>query len=73
VDKIKYKPKRKAITVHGFRATFRTWGANQNYDDKALEACLGHIEGNEYQRSDRLKTRRDIMEKWSQYVEECKA
>ena len=60
-------------TPHGFRTSFRTWGAEneiETYD--VLEMCLAHYPGNEveraYQRSDQLARRRVVMQAWADYV-----
>ena len=58
--------------AHGFRASFRSWAAEVGADREVAEAALGHIvrgvEGS-YQRSDLLSRRRELMERWSDYVE----
>lgn len=58
---------------HGFRAIFRTWAeeeANAEYEVK--ETVLGHAVDTgvvgAYQRSDRLKKRRTLLNKWANYV-----
>jgi integrase len=60
-------------TVHGFRATFRTWAAEQtSYPREIIEQCLAHATGTavelSYQRSDVLEKRRQLMEAWSTFV-----
>ena len=58
---------------HGFRASFRTWVEEQtDMPFEVKESCLGHkvdtgIVG-AYQRSDRLDKRRELMEKWANFV-----
>jgi integrase len=60
------------ITTHGFRTTFRTWGAKQKYPDHLLERCLSHVVGSEaqraYDRDDYLDERREIMDAWAERV-----
>jgi len=61
-------------TVHGFRSSFRVWGAEQtNYPREVLEAALAHVLGDEteaaYMRSDLFLKRRRLMEEWSRYCE----
>jgi integrase len=61
-------------TVHGFRSSFRVWGAEQtNYPREVLEAALAHVIGDEteaaYMRSDLFLKRRRLMEEWSRYCE----
>tara|TARA_R110002072_G_scaffold67279_1_gene165362 strand:- start:487 stop:1731 length:1245 start_codon:yes stop_codon:yes gene_type:complete len=59
-------------TVHGMRATFRTWGEEETeYPDAILEMALAHkIEDAvkaSYQRGDLLKKRRALMDDWARY------
>lgn len=62
------------IVPHGFRSTFRTWGAEQTaYPREVIEKCLahdvrGHVE-RAYQRSEHIDARRRLLEDWAQYVE----
>lgn len=61
------------VTVHGFRATFRTWCAEcTDVSDRVAEASLAHVDRNEmqgrYQRSDLLDKRRQLMQTWSEYL-----
>jgi integrase len=60
------------LTVHGFRATFRTWADDcTNYPDNVKEMALAHAVGNEtkkaYARSDLLEKRRRLMDAWADY------
>jgi integrase len=60
-------------TIHGFRATFRTWAAEQtSYPREVIEAALAHTTGSAvemaYQRSDMIEKRRQLMEQWSTFV-----
>jgi len=59
----------KGITVHGWRATFRTWCAEcTNYPREIGEAALGHHdEEMGYQRGPLLEKRRRLMEEWSRF------
>jgi integrase len=62
-----------AVTTHGFRATFRTWAAEQtSYPREIIEMCLAHATGTvvelSYQRSDVLEKRRQLMEQWGAFV-----
>ena len=58
--------------VHGLRSSFRSWCAEQNIPREIAEAALGHATGNAteqaYQRSDLYQARREIMEKWAEYL-----
>lgn len=63
------------ISVHGFRSTFRVWGAETTSTPSAvLELALNHINPNTveaaYQRSNLFERRRELMNIWGNY---CKA
>ena len=64
-------PGRYAVT-HGFRSTFRTWGAEQGFREDYLEACLAHVERNavvaSYKRTDVFEARRGIMDAFTNYA-----
>jgi integrase len=55
--------------VHGFRASFRTWAAENGHPRTVAEMALGHVVGSQveraYQRSDVLDRRRALMKAWS--------
>jgi len=60
------------ITVHGFRSSFRVWGAETTSTPSAvLELALAHVNQNEveaaYQRSDLFERRRELMTAWGNY------
>ncbi len=60
------------ISVHGFRSSFRVWGAETTSTPSAvLELALAHVNQNEveaaYQRSDLFERRRDLMATWGNY------
>jgi integrase len=62
------------ITVHGFRATFRTWAAEQtNFPREVAEAALAHVLADEteaaYQRGDLFDKRLKLMEAWAGHCE----
>jgi len=64
--------KRPGITIHGFRATFRTWCAEKtNVPRQVAEAALAHVIENKveaaYQRSDLFERRRRLMNSWAQF------
>ena len=66
------------VTVHGFRASFRTWTLEQTDAPWAVaEAALAHTLGGQevqaYLRGDQFERRRVLMEDWSQYVANAKA
>ncbi len=59
-------------TVHGFRATFRTWGEEETeYPEPILEMALAHKIDDAvkaaYQRGDLLKKRRALLDDWAVY------
>ena len=61
-----------AVTVHGFRSTFRDWaGEATSFPREIAEAALAHRVGNAteraYRRGDALEKRRKLMEDWATY------
>jgi integrase len=57
-------------TVHGMRAAFRSWAADQGVEFSVAEAALAHTTGGNvaaYQRSDLLARRRPVMEAWANH------
>jgi integrase len=61
------------VTVHGFRATFRTWAAETtDFPPDVCEAALAHVIKDKvhaaYQRGDLFKKRRELMAAWATYV-----
>ena len=61
------------VTIHGFRASFRTWAAESTaFPREVIEAALAHVIGDKaeqaYQRSDVVEKRRQLMEAWSTFV-----
>jgi integrase len=64
---------RSDLTVHGFRATFRTWAAETtSFPHDVIEAALAHVIEDKtqaaYQRGDLLQKRARLMEAWSKFV-----
>lgn len=62
-------------TAHGFRATFRTWIADQTrYSHEVAEAALAHTIGDKvvvaYQRGDLFEKRRNLMDDWATFLEQ---
>jgi integrase len=60
-------------TIHGMRATFRTWAADKtSYPSEIAEACLAHKVGSalvrSYQRGTFMERRRALMGEWGTYV-----
>ena len=69
---------RPGVTVHGFRATFRTWCAVEtNVQREVCEQALARVVGNEtervYLRDSLLNKRRSLMEAWAAYCENPEA
>jgi integrase len=66
--------KLEAVTVHGFRSSFRDWvyEATGHPGDLA-EAALAHVAGSAveraYRRGDALDRRRALMQDWARYLE----
>jgi integrase len=62
------------ITVHGFRATFKTWASEKtNYQREVVEAALAHASGDKleaaYQRGEFLQKRTRLMCDWGAFCE----
>ena len=60
------------LTVHGFRATFKTWASERtSFQNEIVEAALAHIIGDKveqaYRRGDMFEKRRRLMQAWSDY------
>jgi integrase len=61
------------LTVHGFRATFRTWAAERTmFPREVAEAALAHVVGDDteraYQRGDLFLKRHALMDEWGQFL-----
>jgi integrase len=61
-----------AITLHGFRSTFRVWaGEETHYPREVVEAALAHTIKDRaeaaYARTDLLERRRPLMEEWARF------
>jgi integrase len=66
-----------AGTVHGFRASFRTWTQEQtDVSEEVAEAALAHVEKNKtvaaYARSDLFEKRKSLMEAWATFLNQAK-
>jgi integrase len=59
-------------TVHGMRASARSWMADQGLQFEIAEAALAHTAGSAvvqaYQRSSMLERRRPVLSMWANYV-----
>jgi integrase len=67
-----------AVTVHGFRSSFRDWAAEcTNFTNEVCEAALAHVIKNKaeaaYRRGDLFDKRRKLMEAWAVYCATPKA
>jgi integrase len=60
----------RAVTVHGFRSSFKEWSIAAGMPDHLSEMALAHAERKKtraaYARLDHLETRRAMMEKWAE-------
>lgn len=61
------------FTMHGFRASFRTWASEETqYPHEMLEFALAHVISDQtvraYARSDMLEKRRELMDSWANYI-----
>jgi len=59
-------------TTHGFRSTFRDWGAEErDYPNELLEVAIGHKVANRveaaYRRGDMLAKRHELMRDWERF------
>lgn len=63
------------FTVHGFRASFRTWAAEQmpTIPEAVAEAALAHLVPDQvvraYQRAKFMEMRRKLLDAWGDYAE----
>jgi integrase len=61
-------------TVHGFRATFRTWADEEmEFSNQAVEFCLAHVPGGDeaekaYRRRSMFAKRKQIMDAWAAFA-----
>ena len=57
---------------HGMRSSFRDWCSETGVRREVAEAALAHVVKNKveaaYARSDLLERRREVMERWSEYL-----
>lgn len=63
------------LVPHGIRAVGRSWMFDNKVPFEVAELCLAHSVGSStvqaYVRSDRLEERREVMQRWCNYVELC--
>jgi integrase len=61
------------ITVHGFRATFKTWSLDHDRPKDLVEIALAHKSGDEvaerYTRTDLLAQRRRLADDWARHCD----
>jgi integrase len=60
------------LTVHGFRATFKTWASERtSFQNEIVEASLAHVTGGKveqaYMRGDMFEKRRRLMQQWATF------
>jgi integrase len=60
------------LTVHGFRATFKTWASERtSLQNEIVEAALAHVIGGKveqaYRRGDMFDKRRRLMQQWDTF------
>jgi len=59
-------------TIHGFRASLRSWAREAGYPTDVAETQLGHLDKNRtqaaYMRSDLLEERAEMMAEWGSYI-----
>ncbi len=65
--------KRRDLTAHGFRSTFRDWAAETtSYPREVAELALAHAIGDKveaaYRRGDLLEKRRNLMNDWAEFA-----
>lgn len=63
----------KALTVHGFRTTFRTWAQEEtDFEEEIVEHCLHHITGDDaekaYKRGEALRKRRTVIQAFADFA-----
>ena len=67
------------VTVHGFRATFRTWADEETeFSNQAVEFCIAHVPGGDeaekaYRRRSMFAKRKQIMDAWASFATETPA
>jgi len=62
-----------ALTVHGFRTTFRTWAQEEtDFEEEIVEHCLHHITGDDaekaYKRGEALRKRRVVIQAFANFA-----
>jgi integrase len=67
-----------AVTVHGFRSSFRDWAGNEtSFPRELAEHALAHVIGDKaeqaYRRGDALEKRRALMAAWSAHCEPARS
>lgn len=56
-------------SVHGFRASWKTWCAESGIPNDVSEKALSHVDGDPYNRSDLIDMRSGAMQRWGYYLE----
>jgi integrase len=68
----------RAASVHGFRATFKTWASERtSFQNEIVEASLAHTIGGKveqaYRRGDMFEKRRRLMGAWADFLSKAPA
>jgi hypothetical protein len=59
-------------SIHGWRASFRSWAADHSVEFELAEMALAHKAGSiveAYQRSAMVERRRPVMRAWAEFLE----
>jgi hypothetical protein len=57
-----------AFSVHGFRSTLETWASENGYRKDLMSALTGYFNKTEYNRSEFLKDKYEILKRYSHYL-----
>lgn len=72
IERMGYKDRQ---TAHGLRSLASTTLNEQGFDPDVIEAALAHVDKNSvraaYNRAEYIERRRDMMEWWSNYINQC--
>ncbi len=63
-----FADKHGAFSVHGFRSTLETWASENGYRKDLVSALTGHFNKTEYNRSEFLKDKYEILKRYSRYL-----
>ena len=54
---------------HGFRSTLVTWAREHKFGTEIAQSIVGHINGDEYDRSDLIKQKYDLLTSYHYFIE----